>query len=342
MSRLVDIHSHLYPRWYVDALRSRTTPPRVVGDPGDERFVIFAGERGRPMSDDFWDVGRKLAFMDSHGISQTIASLGNPWLDPFEDDAARLAEAANRYFADLERVTGGRIVGMGVLPQHRVAAAASTIREVAGTPGLHGIANGCRMCGRELDDPVLEPVWEALEGTGVPLIIHPHYVAAREALHGYGHAFPVALGFPFETTVAVARLIFGGVLQRYPGLRIVASHGGGTIPYLAGRLDAGWRSDESVRERLPVPPTEDLRKLFLDALVYEAGALRAAASLVGVSRMAFGTDHPFSVSDPQRSLRAIDEAFAGADREAVRSRSAEAFFGLSGDRAPGASAEVLR
>lgn len=298
--------------------------------------MIFAGEPGRPMGPEYWDVEAKLAFMDSVGISQTLASLGNPWLDPFEGaDAAGLTARANSYFAGLEEATGGRILGLGVLPQDDLALAVQTIEQVAATPALYGLVNGCRLCGRELDDPELEPLWTALEAAELPLLLHPHYVVGSEALTGWGHAFPVSLGFPFETTVAVARLVFAGVLRRHPGLKLAASHGGGTIPFLAGRLDAGWHSDPSVRERLTVPPTEDLRKLFLDALVYHPAALLAVSTFVGTERMAFGTDHPFSVSDPGANLRAIDETFAGADREAVLSQSARRFFRLPPSRSAG-------
>ncbi len=326
---VVDIHSHLYPPSYVEALKRRTEPPRIAGEPGEERFVIFEGEHGRPMGDEYWDLGEKLAFMDSFGIDQTLASLGNPWLDPFEgDEAAALAAEANDYFAGLQEATGGRIVGMGVLPQHDLALAARTVEEVAAKPNLYGVVNACRVCGRELDDPELDPLWAALEAAAVPFLIHPHYAVGADALTGWGHAFPVSMGFPFETTVAVARLVFAGVLRRYPDLRIVASHGGGTIPFLAGRLDAGWKSDPSVHGRLPSPPSEDLQRLFLDALVYHPAALRAVSTLVGTGRMAFGTDHPFSVSDPAANLRAIDETFAGGEREDVLSGSARRFFGL--------------
>ena len=329
MTMTIDMHSHLYPRWYVEALKRRDAPPHIVGEEGAERFVIFDGEHGRPMGDDYWDLDEKLSFMAAYGIDQTVASLGNPWLDPFDgDEGAALAERANAYFASLEDSTGGRIVGMGVLPQHDVALAAATVGQIAATPSLYGAINGCRLCGRELDDPELEPVWAALAETGLPLLIHPHYVLGRQELTGWGHAFPVSLGFPFETTVAVARLVFAGVLQRHPGLRLVASHGGGTLPFLGGRLDAGWRSDPSVREQLPVKPTEDLRKIFFDALVYHPPALLAVRELVGTDRMAFGSDHPFSVADPAVNLRAIDETLAPEERDAVRSGSARAFFGL--------------
>jgi predicted TIM-barrel fold metal-dependent hydrolase len=329
MPATVDIHSHLYPRWYVEALKRRTAPPRVVGEPGAERFVIFEGEHGRPMDEEYWDLDAKLAFMASHGIVQTVASLGNPWLDPFDgDEAPELALRANEYFASLEGRTQGRIVGMGVLPQHDIAQAALTVGEIAGTPTLYGAINGCRVCGRELDDPELEPVWTALEESGLPLLLHPHYLVGREQLTGWGHAFPVALGFTFETTVALSRLVFAGVLERHPGLRLVASHGGGTLPFLGGRLDAAWRSDPSVREALTSPPTHDLRKVFFDALVYHAPAVLAVRELVGVDQMAFGSDHPFSVADPAANLSAIDEALAPDERDAVLTGSARRFFDL--------------
>jgi predicted TIM-barrel fold metal-dependent hydrolase len=329
VAQLVDIHSHLYPRPYVDALKRRTELPRIVGDPGAERFVIFEGEHGRPMSSAYWELDEKLAFMDATGITQTVASLGNPWLDPFDAVAGgTLADEMNAYFAGLERATGGRIVGLGVLPQQDLAAAVHTVHEIAETPTLYGIVNGCRICGHELDAPELDSLWEALQERRRPLLIHPHYLVGADALGGHGHTLPVALGFPFETTVALARLVLAGVLQRFPALTIVAAHGGGALPFLAGRLTAAWRSDTAARERLQIPPSQELAKLFLDALVYHPGAMLAAAAVVGVQRMAFGTDHPFSVADPAANLLAIDQAFSDYDREAVRSRTARGLFGL--------------
>jgi aminocarboxymuconate-semialdehyde decarboxylase len=332
---IVDVHSHLYPRSYVDLLKARTSIPRIVGEAGDERFVIFPeedrpdGTGGRPMGPDYWDVGRKVAFMDRFGIAQTVLSLGNPWLDPFgAQESLAAARDLNAELAALKAETGGRIVAMGVLPTG-VADAAQVIGEIAETPSLVGVVSGPRICGAPLDDDGLEPVWDALTRTALPLLSHPHYAAAVEELRGFGHAFPVAMGFPFETTIAVARLVFAGVLRRHPRLRVIASHGGGTLPYLAGRLDAGWASDQSVKERLPEPPSGDLARLYLDCVLYHERAMRAAADLVGTNRMSFGTDHPFSVADPEVNLRAIGVAFAGEDRQAVLSQSARELFALS-------------
>lgn len=335
--RVIDIHSHHYPRWYIERLKRRTEIPRVVGEVGAEHFVIFPEEEregahgagGRPMDAEYWDIGAKLAFMDRFGIDQTVLTLGNPWLDPIEGaESVDLARRLNTEYSELERETDGRIVGMGVLPANDVRTAAAVAGEVAETPTLYGLIGGPRICGRLFDDPELDPVWRVLDSTGLPLLLHPHYAAAADELQGYGHAFPVSLGFPFETTIAVARLVFGGVYRRFPHLQVIASHGGGTIPYLAGRLDAGWQSDPDLRGRLPYPPSEDLAKVYLDAVLYHPRALRAAADLVGTARMSFGTDHPFSVSDPSSNLRAIAAAFAGQERENVLSRSAGVLFGF--------------
>lgn len=321
--RVVDVHSHLYPRWYIDLLKGRSEIPRVSGEPGNERFVIFpdeqaAGSRGgRAMTDDYWSLETKLAFMDRHGIDRTIVSLGNPWLEPFAPQAGlAAARRLNAEWASLAERTQGRIVGMGALPGGDVDAAVAVIDEVAATDGLAGLVSGVRICGLTLDDPALEPFWAALERTRLPLLIHPHHGAAMEDLGGFGHALPVAVGFPLETTVALARLVFAGVLHRHPGLRLVASHGGGTLPYLAGRLDAGWRSDAALAEAAPTPPSSILDRLFLDAVLYHPRALRAAADLVGVGHLAFGTDHPFSIADPDANLDAIRDAFG--EPEVVR------------------------
>lgn len=334
-SEVVDVHSHLYLRSYVELLKARTQIPKIVGEPGDERFVIFPEEDrdddsgGRPMGPAYWDVAEKLAFMDRFGIARTVVSLGNPWLDPFgAEQSLAAARALNAEIAELPTDSDGRILGMGVLPT-QIDDAVAVAAEVAGSPTLVGIVTGPRICGRTLDDAALEPLWDELERTHVPLMIHPHYAAAVEDLRGFGHALPVSLGFPFETTIAVARLVFAGVLARHPDLRIVASHGGGTLPYLAGRLDAGWTSDPSLKEHLPHPPSRDLARLYLDAVLYHSRAMRTAAELVGTSRMAFGTDHPFSVADPRANLDAIGAEFTGDDQKSVLHGTALALFGLS-------------
>lgn len=332
-AQVIDVHTHLYPRRYVDFLRARTEVPRIAGEVGSERFVIFEeeakGNGGRPIDTTYWEVSEKLAFMDRHGIDQSVISIGNPWLDPIPaDQGAELARRLNDDLASLEGDTGGRMCGLGVLPPGRVADAVAVAKEIAGTPTLHGVITGPRPCGLMLDDKDLDPLWKVLDESGVAVFLHPHYGAAMNDLAGYGHALPIGIAFPVETTIAVARLVFAGVLGRFPDLKIMAAHGAGTVPYLAGRLDAAWRSDPSTHVRLPHPPSSDLARLWADAVLYHPRAMRAAADLVGASKLMFGTDHPFSVSDPVANLEAVRSEFGGADLASVLAVAAREFFAL--------------
>jgi aminocarboxymuconate-semialdehyde decarboxylase len=329
---LIDAHSHLYPRSYIELLRARGRRPRVVGDVGDEHFVFFASEEvagGRPIDSSYWDVAAKLDFMSKTGIDQSVVSLGNPWLDAVEpEEAPVVARRLNAEFSALEGATGGRIIGMGVLPQADIASAAAVAEEISSCPTLHAVANGCRLCGRELDDPELDPVWTILERARLPIVIHPHHSVADEALAEGGATLVLAIGFPTETTIAVARLVLGGVLTRFPRLRLIVAHGGGTLPYLAGRLDAFWRADPRARARLDVAPSSEFSKLFLDAVVYAPAPLRTAADLVGPSQLLFGTDHPFAIADVAGNLATIEKALAATDVQTVCATTAAVLFDL--------------
>ena len=332
---IIDAHSHLYPRLYVELLKTRTRIPCVTDDGNGERFAIFPEEEGvagagRLLDESFWSSEAKLDYMDRVGIDQAVVSLGNPWLDPFDDAASiDLARQLNEEFAQLEGATAGRLVGLGVLPTSSVEDAVTIAREVAATPTLHGLIGSCRVCGLELDDERLTPLWEQLDQTELPLFIHPHDGVATDDLAGYGTSLPLALGFPFETTIALAKLVLAGVLHRFPRLRILAAHGGGTLPFLAARLDVTWRSDPTAKAALDVAPSEQLARLYLDAVLYHPRALRAAASLVGADRMVFGTDHPFFSADPRTSLDAVEAEFSDGSSSNVLAMSAQSLFRLT-------------
>lgn len=330
MVHTIDVHSHWYPEWYLELLRERDEIPMISGQDDARRFVIFPDEHdedGRPMGSEYWDIGDKIVFMDQNEISQTVVSLGNPWLDPFAAQGVELARRANRDFAALAERTANRVVGMGVLPGDDVAQAAEVAQEISDTPGLYGIIVGPRICGRQLDDTTLAPLWAVLEDTRMPILLHPTRGLGHEDMAGFGHPFPVGMGFPFETTVALARMIFAGVLQDFPGLRVVASHGGGTLPYLIGRLDAAWNSDPAARQRLKVPPSKEAAKLHLDAICYDRRVMQLASELVGQEQLHFGTDHPFSIADPRRNLEAIRGTF-GADGFGRITRASQELFRL--------------
>jgi predicted TIM-barrel fold metal-dependent hydrolase len=294
----IDVHTHVYPGRYIALLRARDAVPRIVTRDGQDRMLILPGEDadsstavGRPIGSEYWDGARKLAFMDRHGIAVSVVSPANPWLD-FLPDAGSVATEINEDMEALCAASGGRLYGMGLLPVDPAEAAAELGR-IARLPHLRGAAIGTTGAGKGLDDPAMDPVWAAAEREGLMIFVHPHYGLGNEALVGYGHAVPLALGFPFETTAAVTRLILGGGFDRFPGLRMMVAHSGGVLPYLAGRLDACVAGDAHSPVRLRHPPSSYLRMLYYDAISYQTPTLQLLISLVGPERIMFGTDHPF-------------------------------------------------
>ncbi len=295
----IDTHSHVYPGRYVSMLKARDALPRIVTREGLDRMLILPGEDadgstsvGRPIGSEYWDSARKLAYMDRHGIAVSVVSPANPWLD-FLPDAAAAATGINQELEAMCTGSGGRLYGLGLLPVRDPAACAAEAGRIARLSHLRGAIIGTRGAGNGLDDPALDPLWAAAQREGLMIFVHPHYGLGNAALTDYGHALPLALGFPFETTAAVARLILGGTFDRFPHLRIMVAHAGGVLPFLAARLDACVAGDAISPVKLDHAPSRYLGKLYFDAIGYQTATLRLLIDLVGHERIMFGTDHPF-------------------------------------------------
>ena len=138
--------------------------------------------------------------------------------------------------------------------------------------------------------------------------------ACSEWMAGYGHAMLIALGFPFETTTAVTRLILGGVLERHPDITLILAHSGGTLPFLSGRLDICTQIDGKSSRNLEMPFSRYLKKLYYDAVAYNRSNLLCTLDLVGPDRVFFGTDHPFGIADPAACKKAIQEATSSEEQ----------------------------
>ncbi|MDE0169015.1 MAG: amidohydrolase family protein [bacterium] len=333
MSVRIDVHTHFYPASYLTALEQRRDIPRVYLDGAVRRFVIFPEEDadpriGRPIEDGWCTVAGKVGFMDEKAISRSVISLGNPWMEPFEgQQGIELTRVVNEELGALEQMTGGRLVGLGALPATGVEDVLAEIAAIDRHPSLRGIVTGPRIAHLRLDDPDLEAVWTELEARQLPVLLHPQDGIALDLLEGYGHVLPVGVGFPMETTAVVSRLVFGGVLHNHPDLKMIVSHGGGTLSALVGRLDAAWRSDEIGRSRLPEPPSRSVARLYVDAITYAPGPLHASIAMVGSERVMYGTDHPFSIEDAEATADAmgtIDEI----TRESTFAGNASVLFRL--------------
>ena len=315
---VVDFHGHLAVR-AADAL--------VAGTPGLAAELAAEQRAHSPeslavnraqlhgLSRRLTDVGARLADLDAMGVDVQVVGpmpMHHYWADP--DLALGLARTTNEAVAAHCAEAPDRLYGLGTIPLQHPDLAVALLDRAVTEHGLYGVSVSTTVDGRELADPVHDPVWHKAEELGAVVFVHPWgcSLGARLATHYLGNT----VGQPVETAVALSRLIFTGVLDRFPRLKLVAAHGGGYLPTCIGRSDHAWRVREDARGCVE-PPSSYLRRLWFDALVYTPRALRHLVEEVGADRVVLGTDHPFDmgVDDPVTRLDAA--GLAPADRAAV-------------------------
>lgn len=311
MGKIVDIHSHFYPPSYILLLQSRTSVPYIRSFPDAPeqlRLIILPGEndnsssstsRGRPVGPEYWDVEKKIAFMNAHGIDKSVLSLANPWLDFMDPSkAAQAARMVNDDLNELGNKYPARLYAFGTLPLSAgVEAVVQEIKRLAAMENMRGVIIGTSGLGKGLDDPDLEPVYAALQKFDQLMFLHPHYGLPSSAYGpkagDYGHVLPLALGFPLETTIAVTRMYISRVWDDFKKLKVLLAHSGGTLPFLAGRIESCIEHDSYLNSESSTPIERSIgevlmHNIYLDAVIYSEVGLKAALEVTGVEGVMFG------------------------------------------------------
>jgi aminocarboxymuconate-semialdehyde decarboxylase len=316
-SPIVDIHTHVYPPSYITLLKSRSAIPYIRSFPPSTglRLVILPAEdtestsRGRPVGAEYYDINEKIKFMDTHNIDISVISLANPWLDwvPNHEAATAAKDINDEVDAECAKFPG-RLYAFGTLPlSGGKDVIVNEIKRLKSLKSMRGVILGTTGLGKGLDDPELLPIFSALEAARLPIFLHPHYGLPSEVWgersNDYGHVLPLALGFPMETTIAVTRMILAGVFEKVPELEMILAHSGGTLPFLAGRIESCIEHDGHLKAEGKLGKKgqkgrktvwEILKKnIYLDAVIYGEIGLKAAIMASGEDRIMFGTDHPF-------------------------------------------------
>lgn len=267
------------------------------------------------------DLDRRLADMDAMGVDvQAVGPMPmhHYWAD--EALAADFTRATNEGIAAFCARAPHRLAGLGTVPLQHPELAAAELRHAVRTLGLRGASVSTTVAGRELADPAHDPFWAMARELGAVVLIHPWgtSLGPRLAAHYLGNV----VGQPTETTIALSHLIFSGVLDRHPGLRLCACHGGGYLPVYIGRSDHAWRVRPDARGCARLP-SEYLREIWFDSLVFTPRGLEHLVDVAGAGRVVLGTDYPFDmgVGDPLARLDAA-AGLSEADRAAIRGRNA--------------------
>ncbi|ORT60726.1 amidohydrolase family protein [Streptomyces sp. CB03238] len=270
------------------------------------------------------DATERLAAMDAAGVDIQLVSPSpshyHYWAD--EELARAVYELANTGTAAHCAQAPERLYGLGLAPLQHPKLAAEAL-EHALDQGLVGIEISSHAPGRELSDPAYEPLWARAADTGAVVFLHPFGCTLDERLDRWYLSNTV--GQPTENAVALSHLIFSGVLDRHPGLKLIAAHGGGYLPTHIGRSDHAWRARPDARG-CAQEPSSYLKRLWFDSLVHDPAVLRELVRVAGPDRVLLGSDFPFDMGtdDPVGALRAA--GLPDADFHAVRGANAAALL----------------
>jgi aminocarboxymuconate-semialdehyde decarboxylase len=266
------------------------------------------------------DAAVRLADMDTAGVDVQLVSPSpvhyHYWAGPAL--ATEVYQAANEAVAEHCAAAPGRLPGLGLAPIQDTGTAVAALEHALGA-GLLGVEISSGSPGRELSDPALEPFWARAEELGAVIFLHPFGCTLDDRLTPW--YLGNIVGQPVENAVALSHLIFSGTLDRHPGLRLIAAHGGGYLPTYLGRADRGWAVRPESHD-CAEPPSSYLRRIWLDSLVHSGPGLRHLAEVAGPDRIVLGSDYPFDMGtdDPVGALRAA--GLPDADFHAIRGGNA--------------------
>jgi aminocarboxymuconate-semialdehyde decarboxylase len=312
---IIDFHNHYYPPEYLDALGPSKSVLKITVDADGNPVVHYPGDYN-VMVRGHRDIAYRQSVLDRDGVDTQVITLTTPGTQvETPATAVKLARICNDAFARVRADRPARFVPLATLPLCDPQASVQELERAMDELKMPGAMLFSNVNGTGLDDSQFWPLYEAANDRAAVLMIHPTFPVGVEAMREY---WLVPLnGFLFDTTLAASKLVFSGVVRRYPRIRWVLSHLGGTIPYLAERLDRGWRAFKECRVHIDEPPTAYLtRHFYYDTVNFAAGPLNLAIEFAGAARILAGSDYPHAIGsiplmlDTIRGLRIADEAKA--------------------------------
>jgi aminocarboxymuconate-semialdehyde decarboxylase len=328
-ARAIDFHAHIIvPEVYAVAAEhnifSELPTDRGVTDKMRSKIKERAGTVLARMS----DVSERIAKMDAMGVdvqvlSASLVHQGLEWADA--QTGLRLARTTNDWIAKAVAGAPTRFIGLGTLPLHVPPLAVAELERCLRELGLKGVAISTTAAGLELGDSALRPFWAKAEELGAVVYIHPG--GNRDARFKRFHLWN-SVGQAFEEAMAISSLMYDGVLESFPKLKICISHGGGYMPYYMGRIDRNYAEKANTRVNMTKPPIDYLRMLYFDSCVYERPVLQHLVDKVGAERVVLGSDYPVGEVKPIEFVTDIT-TLSPAQKEKIVGTNAAALLGLA-------------
>jgi aminocarboxymuconate-semialdehyde decarboxylase len=318
----LDLHTHYYPSAFFERIERSGGDFSFGMSPIGQRIIRYRGARFFGVTAPMTDVGKRLEDMDRIGIDTEVLSLSTPNVYFVEGKAqADVARMVNDAYADLVAKHPGRFLGFASIPMDDPNAALVELRRAMDELRMQGVVLLSNIRGRALADPLYRPFFEEANRRRLCVFIHPMIPVAAGAFTEY--VLGPLVGFPFDTTLAIAKLCFAGVFKQLPNIRWLVAHAGGAVPYLMERLDSGWRDFAECRVNIDEPPSVYLKRLYYDTVTFSLHNLRLLRDVVGADHMVMGSDYPHLLGSIDRAVSSIAAMdFTEGEKEQIYSGTA--------------------
>jgi aminocarboxymuconate-semialdehyde decarboxylase len=312
----IDVHNHFYPKSYLDELSKPGGYARVERDAHGRLLIHYEGDYNIVVGPHI-DIEDRLKAMDRCGVEMHVLTLTTPSVErEAPKRGVRLAELANDGFSEIVEERPERFQAFAALPLQAPEAAAEELDRAVRELGLRGGTLMTNVDGKPLDLDEFMPVYEKAVELDVPLFIHPTSPINSKAMGDY-RLVPI-LGFGVDTSLAVLRLVFSGVLKKLPGLKLIASHLGGVYPYLRGRVETGFKAYPECKVNIDESPSKYLKRIWMDSIIYDEAILMSTLAFSGAGKVVLGSDHPHQIGDMANAVGRIEKLdISDGDKEKI-------------------------
>jgi aminocarboxymuconate-semialdehyde decarboxylase len=312
--RIIDFHNHFYPPEYLEAIQTGPSNVRLTFDADNNPLLHYPGDynivvRGHR------DIEYRAEVLEKTGVDKQILSFTTPGTHVESPErSVELARLVNDSFSKIMNERGDRFSAMATLPLNDPEASVGELTRAFQELGFKGVMLHSNVNGIALSDQRFWPLYEKADSQNAVLYIHPSFPVGVEAMTDFW-LMPL-VGFPFDTTLAAAKLVFSGVVEKYPGIRWVLGHLGGAIPYLAERLDRGYFAFEECRMNIRKPPSEYLKEFYYDSVNFDTKSLEFAIGFAGADHLVAGSDYPHKIGSLGMMVRSIENLDISVEEKA--------------------------
>eukprot|EP00128_Syssomonas_multiformis_P010457 Colp12_sorted_trinity150504_noHs@11033 len=327
----IDLHTHILPKAWPDLKRK-------YGYGGWVSMEHFAPCKARMMKDgkffrevdsNCWSPEQRMKECDDHGIDvqvlSTVPVMFSYWAKP--EDTLDLARYLNDHIAQIVSENPKRFVGLGTLPMQAPELAVKELRRCVTDLGLAGVQIGSHVNEWNLDAPELRPIFAAAEELGACIFVHPWDMETGGRMRDYW--LPWLVGMPAETTTAMCAMIFGGVLEQFPKLKVAFAHGGGAFPFTIGRIEHGFQvRPDLCATNCQTNPRSFVGKFWVDSLVHDENALEFLIKIMGKDKIILGSDYPFPLGELEPGKLIAESKLDDETKAKLLSENAAEFLGI--------------